>query len=88
MPSDSRLLVTGNGIVSCHDRIGNANARPREVLKSEMLRWHPDKFWQRFGARLAAEDRDDIMQRVKLLSQQINAEWHDQNDRGSVSSTS
>lgn len=74
--------AAGNDAVayaSGHDGDGTASARPREALKTEMLRWHPDKFWQRFGARLAVEDRERIMQHVKLVSQQINAVWCEQN---------
>lgn len=37
------------------------------------MRWHPDKFESRFGRRLAAKDRERILERVKGVSQALNA---------------
>ncbi len=37
------------------------------------MRWHPDKFDARFGRRLAAADRQQILDRVKGISQALNA---------------
>ncbi len=37
------------------------------------MRWHPDKFESRFRRRLAAEDRERILERVKGVSQALNA---------------
>ena len=34
-------------------------------------RWHPDKFVQSFGARLADDEREAILQRVKQVVQRI-----------------
>jgi hypothetical protein len=38
----------------------------------ELLRWHEDKF-ARFRDRLAAADRQRILDRVKTLTQLLNA---------------
>jgi len=48
---------------------GPAGVRSR--LRSEVLRWHPDKFEARWGSRLAAGDRDRILARVKEVAQQL-----------------
>jgi hypothetical protein len=40
-----------------------------------VTRWHPDKFSQRFGERLAEGDRARVMERVKATSQAINVRW-------------
>ena len=37
------------------------------------MRWHPDKFLQRYGNRLAAEDKERILVKVKEVFQAINA---------------
>lgn len=41
-------------------------------LRSELLRWHPDKFQAHFGAILKAEDAEQIMAKVKEISIAIN----------------
>ena len=43
--------------------------------KRHVTRWHPDKFSQRFGERLAEGDRARVMERVKATSQAINVRW-------------
>ena len=42
----------------------NDEARER-IFKKVALRWHPDKFMQRFGSRLHPDDRGMIEERVK-----------------------
>jgi hypothetical protein len=42
-------------------------------VPSPLRRWHPDKFVAKFGSRLAAEDRERILMRVKETSQALNA---------------
>ena len=44
-------------------------------LRLLQRRWHPDKFTQRFGARLGGQggERDAALQRVTAISQAINA---------------
>jgi len=46
----------------------------RSQLRSGLLRWHPDKFAQRFGALLPSEPavKDKILDRVKEIAQQLN----------------
>jgi triphosphoribosyl-dephospho-CoA synthetase len=45
----------------------------RRRLRTELVRWHPDKFVAKFGRRLAAGDRERVLERVNALSQQLNA---------------
>lgn len=42
---------------------GPAGVRTR--LRTEVLRWHPDKFEARWGARLVAAERQRILARVQ-----------------------
>lgn len=44
-----------------------------KYLKSQRIRWHPDKFLQRCRHRLKGKDREKIMDLVKEISQGINA---------------
>jgi hypothetical protein len=50
----------------------DADAR-RRAVREALRRWHPDKFGQRFGGRLAAADRERILERVKAVSQALTA---------------
>ena len=48
----------------------------RKLLREEQIRWHPDKFAQKFGEKLnalAEKDRLKIVDQVKLVSQELNA---------------
>jgi hypothetical protein len=36
-------------------------------------RWHPDRFMQKFGARLAPAERDGVMLRVTAVASAVNA---------------
>ncbi|GAB4819883.1 hypothetical protein N2152v2_006929 [Parachlorella kessleri] len=45
----------------------------RRRLRSELVRWHPDKFVSKFGARLAEGDRQRVLDRVNATSQLLNA---------------
>lgn len=45
----------------------------KKFLKDQQVRWHPDKFLQKCGNRLHEEDREQIIDQVKELSQEINA---------------
>ena len=51
----------------------NSDAARKARLKKALLRWHPDKFLQSFGSRLAADEREAILQRVTEVSQAINS---------------
>lgn len=41
----------------------------RQTLRTQLLRWHPDKFSQKFGRTLDARDADLIVARVNLIAQ-------------------
>lgn len=45
----------------------------RKRLRTELIRWHPDKFEARFGRRLVPADRDRVLARVVATSQALNA---------------
>ena len=45
----------------------------RKRLRTELIRWHPDKFSARFDALLAPADRERISSRVLALSQALTA---------------
>ena len=45
----------------------------KKFLREQQVRWHPDRFLQKCGDRLAAEDREKTIEQVKKLSQGINA---------------
>ena len=49
------------------------NDDQRKRSRSELMRWHPDKFVSRFGARLDAEDRAAILDKVNDISQLLNS---------------
>lgn len=44
----------------------------RKRSRSELMRWHPDKFISRFGARLNIKDKDSILDKVNATSQILN----------------
>ena len=50
---------------------GVAPPRQRTALREELMRWHPDKFGARFGARLLPEQRARIQARVNAMSQAV-----------------
>lgn len=45
----------------------------KKFLREQQVRWHPDKFLQKCGKRLHVDDREQIIEQVKELSQEINA---------------
>ena len=45
----------------------------RKQLRKLMLRWHPDKWVQRFGSVLHEEDKEAIMERVTETATRINS---------------
>ena len=51
--------------------IGEETVKKR--IKDEIRRWHPDKFNQKLGGKFVAGDKDLIMDRVKTVSQALNA---------------
>ena len=48
----------------------------RDAFRKAQLRWHPDKFLHQFGNHIDPSEADEVLNRVKLISQQINIEWH------------
>lgn len=48
-------------------RVGNKD------FKKLAMRWHPDKFLQKWGAKLDPEQKDAIIDRVKATFQKLNA---------------
>ena len=44
----------------------------KKYMRSQQVRWHPDRFLQRCGEKLAEADRESILERVKGISQEIN----------------
>jgi hypothetical protein len=45
----------------------------RKRLRLELMRWHPDKFVAKFGARVGEAEHDRVLQRVKEISQMLNS---------------
>ncbi|PVD22381.1 hypothetical protein C0Q70_18191 [Pomacea canaliculata] len=45
----------------------------RKYLREQQVRWHPDKFMQRFSDRLAPESTEQVLERVKAISQAVNS---------------
>lgn len=44
----------------------------KKRLRAELLRWHPDKFQALFGRNLRPDDAEQILAKVKEISQAIN----------------
>jgi len=42
-------------------------------IREEIRRWHPDKFMQKLGARILDEEKIGVMEKVKMVSQALNA---------------
>ena len=48
-------------------------AEKRKRLRLELMRWHPDKFVGKFGARMLPTEKDRITEGVKRVSQLLNS---------------
>lgn len=46
----------------------------RRAFRRASLRWHPDKVGARLGARIAAADRERVMERVTAVNLALTAE--------------
>lgn len=55
--------------VILHGTSGPTEERKR--IRLELMRWHPDKFYAKFGKRIASSEQQ-IMDRVKHMSQMLN----------------
>ncbi|CAC5391917.1 NFKBIL1 [Mytilus coruscus] len=49
-----------------------AGEKYKKRLREEQVRWHPDKFQQKYGKQLHEKDKHKIMERVKEISQELN----------------
>ncbi|KAK3286082.1 hypothetical protein CYMTET_6343 [Cymbomonas tetramitiformis] len=47
----------------------------KKAYRKATLRWHPDKFQNKFGTLLLEKDKERILQKVKDVSQVINMSW-------------
>lgn len=55
-------------------RVGDSTEAQRQRLKLALLRWHPDKFFSRNGAKLLKCDAADIMERVHAMLDQVQVQ--------------
>jgi hypothetical protein len=46
---------------------------PASEMRLLQARWHPDRFTQRMGARLASDERDAVLARVTSVAATVNA---------------
>ena len=44
----------------------------KKYLRDQQVRWHPDKFVQKCGHLLKESEKDKILKRVNLVSQELN----------------
>lgn len=60
----------------CNPRVARRGAgkeEQRKRLRLELMRWHPDKFQARFAKRIAAGDRERVLERVDAQTKALNA---------------
>jgi hypothetical protein len=57
--------------VLLHNAADNGGDSKRQILRRELIRWHPDKFISKFGAILDPGDREKILEAVTETSQQL-----------------
>ncbi|XP_052220447.1 NF-kappa-B inhibitor-like protein 1 isoform X5 [Dreissena polymorpha] len=62
----------GSDMSVLFDKLEPGSSEYRKYLRDQQVRWHPDKFLQRFGSRLCDTDREKIIARVTMLSQNLN----------------
>lgn len=69
-PKDNVLLLPNRG--------QDATAAERkQAFRAASLRWHPDKFVQKYGDMLHDKDRHGILERVTATFQLVNEAYHD-----------
>ncbi|XP_061434646.1 NF-kappa-B inhibitor-like protein 1 [Lethenteron reissneri] len=66
--AEEMAAVLAHGV----DRTEEGGAPYRRHLRRQLVLWHPDKFEQRFGARLHVAEREGVLRTVKELSQALN----------------
>ena len=54
-------------------KMENSEESEKKYLKEQQVQWHPDRFMQRCGDKLSDYDRQQIIDRVKEISQHLNA---------------
>lgn len=61
-------------LLFCGDNLKNISNKTfyRKYLKEQKIRWHPDKFLQKLGSVLKQTDKEQILNKVKIISQEIN----------------
>jgi NF-kappa-B inhibitor-like protein 1 len=69
-PRDNVLLLPNRG------QDATVSER-KQAFRAASLRWHPDKFVQKYGPRLHDTDRDEILERVTATFQLVNETYHD-----------
>ena len=69
-PKDNPLLLPKRGEDA-------TSAERKQAFRAASLRWHPDKFVQRFGDALHDGDREEILERVTATFQLVNETYHD-----------
>jgi len=71
------LETAGAGGAESWRTLGVAERAPVEekkaALRRETMRWHPDRFAQKFGRRLDGGDRERVLEAVVRVAQRINA---------------
>ena len=51
---------------------GASAEEKRKAVRKAALRWHPDKFLQKYGNDLHGPDRERILDHVKRMAQRVN----------------
>jgi hypothetical protein len=51
----------------------SAAASRKRAVRLALQRWHPDRWWARFGARVAPEQREAVLRRVTEFSAGLTA---------------
>jgi hypothetical protein len=54
------------------DNLELSTEEKKNYVRQQRIRWHPDKFSQTFGNHIRESDRELIINRVTILSQEIN----------------
>lgn len=54
------------------DQMDKSSVEYKKYRRDQQIRWHPDKFLQRFGDCLVEKDKKKVMDRVTMLSQNLN----------------
>ena len=45
--------------------------RDKKAYQTNALRWHPDKFLQRFGSKIKDQERDEVLKQVTEVFQAL-----------------